>query len=66
MSAAIPPDALHSARATATTSVIETPARLALMIEVSWNTRKFWTSLGTADATSLACCVTFAGLATSP
>ena len=45
MSAAIPPDALQSASAIAMTSVIETPARSASMIDVSWKTRKSWTSL---------------------
>src|SRR5206468_1420195 len=35
MSAAMPPDALHSANAIAITSVTDTPAVLALMIDVS-------------------------------
>ena len=66
MIAAIPPDALHRASAIAMTSVTETPARLALMIEVSWKTRKLCTSFGRADAMSSTCRVTSFGLATSP
>ena len=45
-SAAIPPDALHKASTMAMSRVIETPAVFASMIEVSWNTRKSWTSWG--------------------
>jgi hypothetical protein len=66
MSAAIPPDALQRASSTAMINVIDTPAVLALMIDVSWKTRKSWTSFGSADATSWTCCVTSLGSATSP
>lgn len=71
MSAATPADALHRASTTAMSSVIETPAVLAVVMEVSWNTRKSWTSKswtswGSADAMSLTCRVTSFGSATSP
>ena len=66
MIAAIPPDALQRASAMAMTSVTETPARLASMMDVSWNTRKLWTSFGSADAMLSTCFVTSFGLATSP
>ena len=66
ISAAMPPDALHSATAMATTAVIETPAALALTIDVSWNTRKSWTSAGSDEPTSSTWRVTSSGSATSP
>ena len=47
-SAAMPPDALHRAIATAIRSVIETPARLALPIDVICCWINFCTSSGSA------------------
>ena len=44
MRAAIPPEALQSASATAISRVNETPAPLAFAIDVSWKARKSWTS----------------------
>ena len=66
ISAAIPPDALQSASAIAMTSVTDTPARFAFVMDVSWKTRKSWTSLGSAEAMSCTCRVTSSGFATSP
>ena len=65
ISAAIPPEALHSASAIAIVATV-TPARFALTIDVSWNTRKFWTSTGSDEPTSFTSRLTSLGLATSP
>jgi hypothetical protein len=66
ISAAIPPDALHRARAIAITSVKDTPARFAFAMDVSWNERNSWTSSGSAEAMSSTCLATSSGSATRP
>ena len=48
------------------TSVTDTPARFAFVMDVSWKTKKSWTSLGSADAMSCTCRVTSSGFAASP
>ena len=50
----------------ATTAVIDTPAWLALTIDVSWKTRKSWTSAGSDEPRSSTWRVTSLGSATSP
>ena len=64
--AAMPPDALHSASAMATTAAIDTPMLLALTIDVSWNTRKSWTSAGRDSPRSSTWRVTSSGFETRP
>jgi hypothetical protein len=65
-SAAMPPDALHSAITSDTMSVTDTPVRSARAIEVSWNLMKLATSVGNARAMSLTWCSTCDGCAISP
>ena len=65
-SAAMPPDALHSASAIATNAAIETPAPLALTICVSWYTRKLCTSAGSDEPRSSTWRFTSSGFENSP
>ena len=66
MSAAMPPDALHSARAIAITSVSDTSLWLDFTIDVSWNTRNCWTSSGRASPRRWTWFWTVLGSAISP